>query len=929
LIIEIFGAKNDRDATMNVSVIFEGEEEGGETTTHDLGLVLPRSDVKERLKALERKVQSLAREEYVATVIAPTYNVENPGENYDPNTSFHLGVALFGSDISQAEEAIREKLTDVEHEVEQILEMGAARHDEPPASSTTTSTQSLEQVQHDSQLLKLHLQFLKCCSRARALLDESITNSTPSLARSISIDNNSPSSTAPNHEEDGTDLETASRQLVEAYQALDEARVLLTTDAPWQALGSEAAREQRQTAFCTLDSIQTACRRHKVNLIAQARQLWHAAVQLEEGTCSVWTGSGSSAASPLAVAYNVLTIFADASDPRDNQDGTTVLDLLFRQFVRKLHTTTFQPALDRIQRHQAQRLAPTIGIPYVINENATVATKLSSSFGPTATRKGPVRVLEWRRDGNSVDPDAQLASTDANQAHPPTFIFPMAAWQDTLQLLQRILTFVTEHVLLDRPELCRRVGNRLFAKPPLPPLMGNANNRLVFNLDLLGLDSLRLGDDYGLLMEPLMVTLRSTAIPKYLPPVVAIRRIEETTTNLQAVVLPFVEQMREKKLMLPEHSRLDQLTQEVAKEYIDGRRSTILIQARDLLVTNDYHNTSLVGDTIPPRNDLGLDDGLAVFKLHAASVSDTATQLMQLCRRAMDESVAAAQALSEDDDDTLAALPLQLYRAAREILDLYRAMIPVRHGYEIATLPRTAAILHNDAVFLAHYCLTLGVDYREKYPVGSSSAVVEQLRQNCIFVDLVPLFRDLADRAMGDMLNLQARQLHELVGERISLLGQALRSSEILTEWVDAETALDAGLYHLRHLHQTWNKVLAQEILHRSLSFLSDVLCDLYLKQVTQAVDISVTASSFVSSLFYKAADEIKVLLDQDTSASSSWDQFQAIGRFMDMSLADIKVALGDGLFRSVTGPDLTRLIKATFDDSPQRREILKLIAAF
>ena len=49
-----------------------------------------------------------------------------------------------------------------------------------------------------------------------------------------------------------------------------------------------------------------------------------------------------------------------------------------------------------------------------------------------------------------------------------------------------------------------------------------------------------------------------------------------------------------------------------------------------------------------------------------------------------------------------------LYRAAREIMDLFRAIIPTRHASEIASIPRMAAVLHNDCVYFAHEAALLG-----------------------------------------------------------------------------------------------------------------------------------------------------------------------------------------------------------------------------
>jgi centromere/kinetochore protein ZW10 len=47
----------------------------------------------------------------------------------------------------------------------------------------------------------------------------------------------------------------------------------------------------------------------------------------------------------------------------------------------------------------------------------------------------------------------------------------------------------------------------------------------------------------------------------------------------------------------------------------------------------------------------------------------------------------------------------------------------------------------------------------------------------------------------------------------------------------------------------------------------------------------------------------------------------------MDMHLSDIQTALANGVFRQVGAQELSRLILATFDESPKRRALLNTLA--
>ena len=406
-------------------------------------------------------------------------------------------------------------------------------------------------------------------------------------------------------------------------------------------------------------------------------------------------------------------------------------------------------------------------------------------------------------------------------------------------------------------------------------------------------------------------------------------QLRQRATQLEGCIEPFLDALAAKKLLPIDGTvRLATLTSSFEQKYVEWRRCTLLNEARSICVNNDYHNTVQVGEDVGQNEDeaLGITDGMAIFKLPTCSVSDTAFKLMAMCRRIMDEAVDQKVA---PELSPLSCLAATLYRTAREVLDLFRAIIPVTHGHEVAHVPRTAAVLHNDCVFFAHHCLTLGLEYKDKFPeVPVEDARGKLLRHTCMFVDMVPLFRDLADRSLGEMLDAQAKQLSVLVGERIPLLGEALGSDEILAEWSDAESALQAGLYHVRHLSQAWKPILSSDIWNRSMCFLVDVLLTLFLDQVARAKDISASAAQFANALFRKAAHDLDGLLGGDKKNSRVWDRFVAVGGVMDMSIADIQVGLADGMFRSVTGPELSRLVTSCFDDGPKRRTLLQLLSS-
>lgn len=128
-----------------------------------------------------------------------------------------------------------------------------------------------------------------------------------------------------------------------------------------------------------------------------------------------------------------------------------------------------------------------------------------------------------------------------------------------------------------------------------------------------------------------------------------------------------------------------------------------------------------------------------------------------------------------------------------------------------------------------------------------------------------------------------------------------------------------------------------------------DTIFALLLDPILSADAITDTASRFVHSLFLDAAREcsevfllgISIPLDSTSNPnntnkhigvvarySSLLEKLQCIGQFMVMRLDDISRGLEEGVFRCLTGKELSHLITATYDESPKRNALLKALAS-
>lgn len=867
---------------------------------------------------------------------------------------------------------------------------------------TAPTNNNPDELRSEAHRLKMKIAFLRECSEVRALIEKSIQFSTTTTTTTTTSDNGGgggTSSSTLSSSNDFPDLVQSAKFLVSARKSLecivvpdpageedDEDTNFYYSLPASSASAATGNNNNRGSNEKIIDSIRTSIRRQRVQLLRRVKTLWQSCVDVSTNSIAVRNGknaatstsssssqssTSSPSLSPLQLAYDTLEIL---SPPPPSSDGESSgysfgpeLEDILRTFVKKLHTDIFFPALERHHNNTTGRGGATTKTKYTFHESVergstfnnistgssstTVVTTRAAaavSHGSISSNKallGPVRRLEWNiteEQGNNEE------YNDYN----------ISQWKETFGFLQKILSFVVDRVLLGR-KCCTLVGNRLFGMPQAQPI----EQTLMLNLNALGLESrsrLLGNNDHGLLLDPLLQRLKLTCIPTPSSSsstsivIVQPSELSSIASSLRSLMDPFVEFLVSANLIPPsatKPNRLVTFASSFEQLYVDQRRCTILNEGRRLLQSStrtDYHNTTTVGEEIgggAGDNDDDDDDYdcKSVFALHRCSVSTTAFAALELCRRTMDEAVVYSS-LTVASSSPLALLPAVLYRSAREVLDLFRAIVPVKYGYEIKHVPRTAAIFHNDCVYLAHHCLTLGLEYKEKFASstndadGSDDPRGNLVRQTCMFVDMVPLFRNLADKSMGDMLDLQAKQIVEIVGQRIPLFGAALACDEIMAEWSDADQALDAGLYHLRHLHQAWLSILSDDILTRSMWYLSDVVFTLLLDQVMSANDISTTACQFVSTLFEKATYQIKELIVPEDTATNAqpqhnktnksrvYDRFYVVGQLMDMTLSDIQVGLSRGVFKNITGKELTGLIVATFDESPKRRNVINLL---
>ena len=676
----------------------------------------------------------------------------------DNRAGMEMGLALFGTSDAykiHMDEEFHGKLSAVEKELNDICEgLHSLREEEENNGNagqdidndggsdldSGNNTHNVTTGDDEQQLasidmiphLQHHIQFLQRCARAKNLLENvekmSFSNfATSSVVGGTGTEGNdhvnnssvfllSPSAQF-SFQPAGKVLKDGKSPMVQAAHLIKEVDSIL--DSATSTLKDEFATSSRLTTQMQakiFNELQMEACRFRSELKCRAITLIERCIVVEEGKLLVKGSGTASKHKPKVVGFNAEALSHDAaaaaippsplsdafevlgsfSDPRFASFGET-LDINMKKIAQKItgvfkaRMATFESALTNGEVAMFTMREETI--------NKTRRNELANVGGTSIQLVWASTTVKYVEQGGDDARDSSSSSV-VSVAIDETLLLsaPSAAIATFISLLNymtNLLVFVHDHALLGRPELSKILGKHIF-QPELPEL------------------ALRV-DDEGILMTGLLAAMRKWCIPKRSSSQVwkTVQSVEQRLIN---EVGAFEDAMENLNFMNGSNvdgmdattlSPLSKLANSLCQAYVETQRCQIINAGRNILLNTDYHNTTCVGHRVKDPSEPGSldslnDDPRSAFLFQECSVSVVAQEILQLCRRTLDN------ASDEEAATTMDTLPPSLYRASREVLDLFRAIIPTRHGKEIASIPRLAAILHNDCVYLAHEASFLG-----------------------------------------------------------------------------------------------------------------------------------------------------------------------------------------------------------------------------
>eukprot|EP00050_Salpingoeca_kvevrii_P011099 m.12692 g.12692 ORF g.12692 m.12692 type:complete len:759 (+) comp3255_c0_seq2:29-2305(+) len=341
------------------------------------------------------------------------------------------------------------------------------------------------------------------------------------------------------------------------------------------------------------------------------------------------------------------------------------------------------------------------------------------------------------------------------------------------------------------------------------------------------------------------------------------------------------------------------------------KRQRLLESAREILTNETWntvqvdHNTERGGLAPAGTNtDAGDAERLSerVYSLPTCHISMATQSLIQLVYSTLAE-------MSTVDPESA----VQSFFAVRDMLDLFRAVVPYRQKEALATVPQTAVIFHNDCFYIAHHLLSLGHQFRGELP--------DELAQTATFIDLVPVFQELGERHFLAMLEKQKTELQESLKTC-----QGFGGTDDPARLAAVERGLKQVAHHLGLLSAAWKNVMATSLYDRSLGALVDLVLKDVVDHILRLEDISEAETHslhrVLSMLLQKMVSYWPAEKSKFDDFVPSWTKFLQLSTLLQTSLRAMvdQWKAGELVFKA---DELRNLIRAIFANTDLRANCL------
>ena len=266
---------------------------------------------------------------------------------------------------------------------------------------------------------------------------------------------------------------------------------------------------------------------------------------------------------------------------------------------------------------------------------------------------------------------------------------------------------------------------------------------------------------------------------------------------------------------------------------------------------------------------------------------------------------------------------IRMYYTGRDMVELFIAICQSYHTSSVSELPRSAAIQHNNYMFVAHHLITVGHQFHSHIPV-----------QGATFIDYVPQLRKLGEECFLNEMDKQSKTILDFLpsGTLDDLSGDARKYEAI-------SLGVRQSLLHIYKLAKVYSEVLTDVLHKRSRGGLLNVLVTELVDRVLSMEDIAATDAATIYHLLQtEVADKGPMALalphDDSTHLSeycTNWERLKEVMFVLDASQEDIVGRWDKGrgsLAKQMSVVEVKQMIRALFKNTERRANTLNKISS-
>ncbi|KAJ7964764.1 Centromere/kinetochore protein zw10 like [Quillaja saponaria] len=369
-------------------------------------------------------------------------------------------------------------------------------------------------------------------------------------------------------------------------------------------------------------------------------------------------------------------------------------------------------------------------------------------------------------------------------------------------------------------------------------------------------------------------------------------------------------------------NRLSNFAENVEVHFASKKKTEILAKARNLILQCDFaipqdytrEGPSWKNAEMATQSSKHVVDLL--FLSERCLVSEAANQLMELVHQTLKDVCLSSKRVA-----------LEFYRAARDAIILYEAVVPVKLERQLDTINQVAVLMHNDCLYLSQEILGLAFEYRTDFP--------DSIKEHTVFVDLAPRFHLMAEEILQRQVHLVVYNLNEAIDS-----AEGFQNTHEKPGFELARFSMDQVVFILEKVHIIWEPLLLPSTYKRSMCRVLESVFSRIVKDILLLDDIAEDETLQLQRMIHLMLDNLSSLLEslvavnkksQEMSTPSpdelipSLRKIRKLSEILDMPLKSITTAweTKELVACGFTMSEVQDFLKAIFTDSPLRRECI------